>query len=153
MTEADLNKTIKAFRMLASEFSEFPDDDKLEDGKVTRYGLKSYIELFEDQVSKRKLGDSYPKAVALLVAHNLKVQGYGGFTAEINKEVIKGMGQGLYLKSYTLGPESVTYASDQTSSTQMNAEFGLTTYGMKYLELLRGLIVPIVISAERDIIN
>ena len=69
---------LEIFRMVAKEFDSLPDEDVVnDDGKVTQYGVKSFIELYSDQISEKRFGASYQKALAYLTAHKLKMNGYG----------------------------------------------------------------------------
>ena len=64
------------FRLVASEFSNMPDDDEVDPdtGKVIQYGVTSFLSLFSDQISERRFGSSYQKALAYLTAHKLKME-------------------------------------------------------------------------------
>ena len=61
------------FRIVATEFADIPDDDVTDPdtGKVT-YGLRTYLELYSDQISEKRFGKSYSKALAYLTAHKLR---------------------------------------------------------------------------------
>lgn len=53
---------LEIFRMVAKEFDSLPDEDVVnDDGKVTQYGVKSFIELYSDQISEKRFGASYQK--------------------------------------------------------------------------------------------
>ena len=43
---------LEIFRMVATEFGNLPDDDIVNEGKVTQYGVKSFIKLYSDQISE-----------------------------------------------------------------------------------------------------
>ena len=69
---------LKIFRLVAAEFADMPDDDVKdpETEKVT-YGVNSFLHLYSDQISEKRFGSSYQKALAYLTAHKLKMNGYG----------------------------------------------------------------------------
>lgn len=55
------------FRIVAAEFADVPDDDVVdpETGKKT-YGVKTFLELYSDQISEKRFGKTYQKALAYL---------------------------------------------------------------------------------------
>ena len=59
------------FRLVATEFADMPDDDIVDadTGKVTKYGVNSFLQLYSDQISEKRFGKSYQKALAYLTAH------------------------------------------------------------------------------------
>ena len=70
---------LEIFRLVATEFSDMPDDDEInpDTGKIARYGVKTFLKLYSDQISEKRFGSSYQKALAYLTAHKLKMNGYG----------------------------------------------------------------------------
>ena len=52
---------LEIFRLIAPEFSDIPDDDVKdpETGKITQYGVRSFLSLYADQISERRFGSSY----------------------------------------------------------------------------------------------
>ena len=134
--------SLEIFRMVATEFASIPDDDVIdEEGKVTQYGIKSFIELYKDQISEKRFGQSYPKALAYLTAHKLKMNGYGD----------NGTGtiaDSLRVGSYSEGETSISYTTGQSTNLQVDAEYALTVYGLEFLTLRRNAIVPIVSAGE-----
>ncbi len=133
------------FRMVAEEFSYMPDEDVTdpETGKTT-YGVKSYLALYADQISERRFGKSYQKALACLTAHKLKMNGYGN--AENG-----GIADSLRVSSYSEGETSVTYATSQQQNLQADAEYALTVYGLEFLTLRRNAVIPILSAGEGGI--
>lgn len=89
------------FRLVATEFADMPDDDVIdgETGKVKAYGVNSFLELYSDQISEKRFGSTYQKALAYLTAHKLKMSGYG------NNENGK-IGDSLRVGSYSEGESS-----------------------------------------------
>lgn len=132
---------LEIFRMVADEFSNLPDDDVFNEGKVTQYGVKSFIKLYSDQISEKRFGASYQKALAYLTAHKLKMNGYGDTgTGSI--------ADSLRVGSYSEGETSISYTTGQQTNLQVDAEYALTVYGLEFLTLRRNAIIPIVSAGE-----
>jgi len=132
---------LEIFRMVADEFSNLPDDDIVNEGKVTQYGVKSFIKLYSDQISEKRFGASYQKALAYLTAHKLKMNGYGDTgTGSI--------ADSLRVGSYSEGETSISYTTGQQTNLQVDAEYALTVYGLEFLTLRRNAIIPIVSAGE-----
>ena len=132
---------LEIFRMVADEFSNLPDDDVVNDGKVTQYGVKSFIKLYSDQISEKRFGASYQKALAYLTAHKLKMNGYGDTgTGSI--------ADSLRVGTYSEGETSISYTTGQQTNLQVDAEYALTVYGLEFLTLRRNAIIPIVSAGE-----
>lgn len=132
---------LEIFRMVADEFSNLPDDDVVNEGKVTQYGVKSFIKLYSDQISEKRFGASYQKALAYLTAHKLKMNGYGDTgTGSI--------ADSLRVGSYSEGETSISYTTGQQTNLQVDAEYALTVYGLEFLTLRRNAIIPIVSTGE-----
>ncbi len=137
-------EALQIFRIVASEFNDIPDDDVTdpETGKVTTYGVKTYLELYSDQISQKRFGKTYQKALAYLTAHKLKMNGYGN-----NENGV--IGDSLRISSYSEGETSVSYSTNQQANLQVDAEYALTVYGLEFLTLRRNAIIPIVSAGER----
>ena len=132
---------LEIFRMVADEFSNLPDDDVVNEGKVRQYGVKSFIKLYSDQISEKRFGASYQKALAYLTAHKLKMNGYGDTgTGSI--------ADSLRVGSYSEGETSISYTTGQQTNLQVDAEYALTVYGLEFLTLRRNAIIPIVSAGE-----
>lgn len=120
------------FRLLATEFSQISNDT-----------LTNWIELTTPLVSAKLFGNLYDQAVALLVAHRLKLAGFGltGSTGSITD---------MYrVVSYSEGETSVKYsASRETANLLADGELALTQYGLQFLSLRRMRIIPIISSGE-----
>ena len=130
-------EALQIFRIVASEFNDIPDEDVTDPdtGKVVTHGVKTYLELYSDQISEKK-------ALAYLTAHKLKMNGYG------NSENGT-IGDSLRVSSYSEGETSVSYSTNQQSNLQVDAEYALTVYGLEFLTLRRNAIIPIVSAGER----
>lgn len=135
---------LEIFRLVAAEFSEMPDDDVRDpdSGKVTQYGVNSFLCLYSDQISEKRFGSLYPKALAYLTAHKLKMNGYGD--VENGK-----IADSLRVGSYSEGETSISYTTNQQTNLQVDAEYALTVYGLEFLTLRRNTIIPIVSAGER----
>ena len=132
---------LEIFRMVADEFSNLPDDDVVNDGKVTQYGVKSFIKLYSDQISEKRFGASYQKALAYLTAHKLKMNGYGDTGTGSIADTLR-------VGSYSEGETSISYTTGQQTNLQVDAEYALTVYGLEFLTLRRNAIIPIVSAGE-----
>ena len=134
---------LQIFRIVAKEFDNIPDEDEIDEetGKVEQYGVKTFIDLYKDQISEKRFGDSYQKALAYLTAHKLKMSGYGNTENGT-------IGDALRVASYSEGEASISYATSQQTNLEVNAEYALTTYGLEFLTLLRNAIIPIVSAGE-----
>lgn len=134
---------LEIFRMVATEFADIPDDDVVdaETGKVTQYGVNSFLSLYADQISQRRFGSSYEKALAYLTAHKLKMNGYGDTGTGT-------IADSLRVGSYSEGETSISYTTGQQTNLQVDAEYALTVYGLEFLTLRRNAIIPIVSAGE-----
>ena len=134
---------LEIFRLVASEFSDMPDEDVVdpEPGKVTQYGVKTFIELYADQISEKRFGSSYQKALAYLTAHKLKMNGYGN--CENGR-----IADSLRVGSYSEGETSISYTNNQQTNLQVDAEYALTVYGLEFLTLRRNAVIPIISAGE-----
>ena len=129
MDESLMNAALRIFRIVAAEFAELPDDDELnEDGTVKTYGVKTYLELFSDQISAKRFGKSYTKALAYLTAHKLKMMDKGA------DDGFGSMGAALRVASASEGETSVSFSSS-ISTTDAESEYALTIYGIEFLTL------------------
>lgn len=123
--------TVKeAIRLVANEF------DSVEDEK-----LEQWIEFVSPMVSKKQFGKLYEQALALLVAHHLKMSGCGDST-------FGDVGDSLRVSSYSEGGTSVSFAVSQATNLTPDAELTLTKYGLSYLAIRRMVIIPIRSSGE-----
>lgn len=140
MDEELLEKTLSIFRIVAGEFESIPDEDTEENGK-TVYGVKTYIDLFHDQISAKRFGASYTKALAYLTAHKLKMMDKGA------DDGFGSMGAALRVASASEGETSVSFGTS-VSTADADSEYGLTIYGIEFLTLKRNAIIPIVSAGE-----
>ena len=134
---------LKVFRIVAPEFASIPDEDTASEDGGSVTGVKTYIELFADQVSCRRFGKSYAKAVAYLVAHKMKMLGLAPDTDGLGSLEL-----GLRIGSASEGETSVSFNTGRVTSGDADADYNLTFYGMEFLKLRRGAIIPIVSAGE-----
>lgn len=134
---------LQIFRIVASEFNDIPDEDVTDSdsGKIVTYGIKTYLELYSDQISQKRFGSTYQKALAYLTAHKLKMSGHGN----IENGVI---GDSLRVSSYSEGETSISYSTNQQTNLQVDAEYALTVYGLEFLTLRRNAVIPIISAGE-----
>ena len=121
-----------------------PDEDEIDEetGKVVKRGVTSFMELYADQISRKRFGSAYEKALAYLTAHKLKMSGYGenSFSGKI--------ADSLRVSSYSEGETSISFSTGQAANLQVDAEYALTTYGLEFLTLRRNAIIPIISAGE-----
>lgn len=128
---------LETIRLVGTEFASMADSD-----------IQKWIELVEPLVSKKRFGKLYEQAVAYLVCHKLKMAGLGGSQSGGSGSVLPPISETARIASMSEGESSISFGSSQQSNTAADAEFGLTSYGMQYLSLRRGVIVPIICSGE-----
>ncbi len=114
-------------RKTMSEFKEVDDDT-----------VRVFISLAEPLISKKRFEKLHQQALAYMTAHKMKMSGLG-------KNIgIGTIGDTIGLSSVSEGETSVSFSNNQTGNTATDAEFGLTVYGMQYLQLRKHCIVPII---------
>lgn len=142
MDESLKKEALRIFRIVATEFNALPDDDEInDDGTVEAYGVNTYLELFADQISAKRFGKSYTKALAYLTAHKLKMMDKGA------DDGFGSMGSALRVASASEGETSVSF-TNTISTTDAESEYALTIYGIEFLTLKRNVIIPIVSAGE-----
>lgn len=114
------------------EFSSMSDEE-----------ISSWDEFVSPLVSKKQFGKLYDRAKALLICHKLKMAGYGG---DESLGALGKIGNSFIASSVSDGGSSISFANGGSSNIAVNAEYGMTIYGMQYLQLLRVAVVPINIS-------
>ena len=114
-------------RKTMGEFADVPDDT-----------VQTFISLAEPLISKKRIRKLYPQALAYLAAHKMKMSGLGKTIG------IGTVGDTIGLSSVSEGETSVSFSNNQAGNTATDSEFGLTVYGMQYLNLRKHCIVTIV---------
>lgn len=149
---------LKVFRRVAPEFKSVPDDDTVDSEGNPVYGVIGYMDLYSDQVSCRRFGSTYAKALAYLTAHKMKMLDLGS-ESSVNGESGSGGGSdglgsmslALRIASASEGETSVSFRGLSSSSggvSDVDSDLELTVYGMEFLKLRRNAIIPIVSAAE-----
>lgn len=141
-----IDDAVRIFRLVAPEFSSIPDEDYVwPDGKL-QYGIKTYMELFADEISCRRFGKSYAKALAYMTAHRLKMM---DMSDDAGSDGLGSMALGLRIASASEGETSVSFGSGGlASSSDPDADYALTIYGLEFLKLRRMAIIGIVSAGE-----
>lgn len=121
---------LEIVRLLAKEFDDVDDDT-----------VSKYIELEKPNISKKKFGSSYEKALALLAAHRMKMNGLG--SSEYGT-----IADSIHMTSFSEGESSVTFSHSQANNSQVDGEYTLTTYGLQFLTLKRTVNIPIMVGGE-----
>lgn len=118
---------LKIIRATMTEFSEVSDDD-----------VNVFLELAKPLVSEKRFGKLYQQALAYLAGHKMKMAGLGKLIGSGT------IGDTIGLSSVSEGETSVSFTNNQTGNTSADAEYGLTVYGMQFLQLRRNCIIPII---------
>lgn len=113
------------------EFNEVSDSD-----------IQAWDEFVSPMVSKKQFGKLYNHAKALLICHKMKMTGLGNDSlGSLGK-----IGNSFVASSVSDGGSSISFANSGAGNTATNAEYGMTVYGMQYLQLVKMCVVPINIS-------
>lgn len=120
-------EAFEIIRNTMNEFAEVPDET-----------IHTFISLAEPLVSKKRFGKMYQQALAYLAAHKMKMSGFGKTIG------IGTIGDTIGLSSVSEGETSVSFSNNQAANITTDSEFGLTVYGMQYLQLRKRCIVTIV---------
>ncbi len=131
-------EALKIFRIVATEFAAIPDDDQADTDVI---GINTYLDLFSDQISEKRFGKAYTKALAYLTAHKLKMMDKG------KDDGFGPVGAALRVSSASEGETSVSFGN-AVSTADAESEYGLTIYGIEFLTLKRNAIIPIVSAGE-----
>lgn len=121
---------LEIFRLVANEFVSISDEV-----------VSQHMELYSVQISRKRFGKIYERALAYLTAHKLKMAGHGNTENGT-------IADSLRISSYSEGETSVSYSTNQQTNLQSDAEYALTVYGLEFLTLKRQVIVPIVNAGE-----
>ncbi|MCI9658737.1 MAG: DUF4054 domain-containing protein [Lachnospiraceae bacterium] len=136
-------EALEIFRMVAAEFASMPDEDVRDPdtGQITAYGVRSFLTLYADQISEKRFGSTYQKALAYLTAHKLKMNGYGDTRNGTISDALR-------VASFSEGESSISFATSQQTNLQVDAEYALTVYGLEFLTLRRNAVIPIISAGE-----
>ena len=125
-----MEKAIKYFRLMATEFADLSDDT-----------VEAWFELTAPLIGKKVFGKLYDQALALLTAHRLKMAGYGDTSYGT-------VGDTLRIGSYSEGETSVGFTVNQGTNLMADAELALTPYGLEYLTLRRLVVIAVRSAGE-----
>ncbi len=121
---------LEVFRIVATEFAEIEDSE-----------VEQWLELVKPLISKKKFGNTYEQALALLAAHKLKMAGKGDTS-------VGTVDDSLRVSSYSEGETSIGFSVSQSGNLAVDAEYTLTVYGLQYLTIRRSRIIPIISAGE-----
>lgn len=119
-------EALEIIRKTMKEFSDVPDED-----------VEAFILLSQPLISQKRFGKLYQQALAYLTAHRMKMEGLG------NKIVAGTIGDTIGISSVSEGETSVSFSNNQANNLASDAEYGLTVYGMQFLQLRRSCIITI----------
>lgn len=119
-------ETLEIIRKTMKEFSDVPDED-----------VEAFMLLSKPLISQKRFGGLYQQALAYLTAHRMKMEGLG------NKIAVGTIGDTIGISSVSEGETSVSFSNNQTNNLASDAEYGLTVYGMQFLQLRRSCIITI----------
>lgn len=126
---------MEAFEIIRETMLEFSD--------ITDERLRLHISLAEPLISRKKFGNLYQQALACLVAHQMKVNGFG-------KQAVCGISlgdmSGYSAISISEGKTSVSLTSSQKSESGASSgnDYGITSYGRQFQQIRSRCIVPVV---------
>ncbi len=125
---------MSAYEIIRATMNEFAgvDDDT----------VNVYIALAEQLISERKFGKLYQQALACLAAHRMKLDGYGTSMFGSGDSALA-VANSIGISSVSEGGSSVSFSNSQSTNTEADAEYGLTIYGMRFLQLRRSCIVRV----------
>ncbi len=126
---------VEIIRLIGTEFADTDDAT-----------LEMWVELVKPMVSKKQFGKLYEQALAYLVCHKMKMAGSG--SNPLGDELGNINAFGFAFSSVSEGGSSISFGASQSSNVAKDAEYGLTSYGMQYLNLRKLVVVPIHISGE-----
>lgn len=118
---------LRMIRITMKEFDSVPDEE-----------VALFLEISKPLLSKKRFGNLYEQGLAYLSAHKMKLSGLG---SAIGAGTI---GDTIGLSSVSEGGISVSFTNNQTANTSIDAEYGLTIYGMQFLQLRKSCIMTIV---------
>ena len=132
----DDSKALDILRTIAPEFKAVSDEE-----------VQKFLALCVPLVSKKRFGELYDQALALLAAHRMKLSGLGvsvigGSSGE------GGAATGFQLASVAEASVNVSF-NTANINTATDSWYALTPYGLEFLNLRRLLIMPITSAGER----
>ena len=137
----DATPVLQIIRLVASEFSEISDEI-----------VSAWIRLTAPFISKKRFGNLYYQALALLTAHRMKMANVCLDGVEDPMQDIGSIGVGNLMRvgQYSEGETSIGFNTNIGQFTETNADLALTQYGIQYLSIRRMRIVAIVSAGEHN---
>ncbi|MCL1987424.1 MAG: DUF4054 domain-containing protein [Firmicutes bacterium] len=132
---------LATFRLIAPKLREIDNKTVLQ-----------WINLTAPLVSKRKFGNLWEQALALMTAHRMTLSGVGLFDNETeteNETLPQDAYQTARVSSYSEGSVSISYNDNLEKLGNLTSDLGMTEYGVQYQSLLRLKVIPILNSGER----
>lgn len=132
-----VRKIASVIRAVAPEFQNKTEDE-----------LRAWIEIAEPHISESRFGGLYPQAMAYLVAHKMLLNAQASGQEEgLNISLKDSMG----IASFSEGSTSVSFSNAATGAgtSDGDAEYLLTAYGLQFLGIRKQCIVPISISGMK----
>ena len=120
-------EALELIRATMTEFSEAEEDT-----------IKVFLTLAEPLVGKKRFGKFYQQALAYLTAHKMKLAGLG------KQNGLGTVGDTIGISSVSEGKTSVSFSNSQAGNTALDSEYGLTVYGMQFLQLRRRCTISII---------
>ncbi len=120
-------EALELIKVTMTEFSEVKEDT-----------INAFLSLAEPLVSQKRFGKLYQQALAYLAAHKMKLAGLG------RQNSLGTVGDTIGISSVSEGKVSVSFSNSQTGNTTLDSEYGLTVYGMQFLQLRRSCMVTIL---------
>lgn len=120
-----VNETL---RIIAPEFNTVSEDE-----------IDMWVSLAKPFVSQKQFGKLYAQALAYMAAHMMKMSGMG-------ENTYGSIADALRLGSVSEGNTSVSFNTGAYTSEDVDAELGLTPYGMGFKRIRKICIVPITAS-------
>ena len=134
----DTTSVFAVFKIIAPEFADIEEETVL-----------AWIELTEPLIDRRKFGNIYKQALALLTAHRMKMANVGSPGPDPLEEVGNiGVGNFMRVGSYTEGKTAIGFNHNIGQYLASDAELVLTEYGIQFLTLRRMRVYPIVLATE-----
>ena len=132
----DDSKALGILRTIAPEFKAVSDDE-----------AQQFLVLSAPLVSRKKFGELYDQAVALLAAHRMKLAGYG-ISVVGGSASSGGAAAGFMLASVGEGSANASF-NTANINTASDSWYALTPYGLEFLNLRRLRVMPITSGGER----
>lgn len=130
----NVRKIISILNVIAPEYKDMKEDE-----------WKVWIELSEPYVSEIKFGSLYYQAMAYLTAHKIALN-----ASATEGEEEKAVKSTMHVASYAEGSTNISFNNPAASgTTDANAEYLLTAYGLQFLSIRKKCVISIAISGMK----